>query len=240
MEPMASYGQYCPVAKAVEVLADRWTPLIIRELLAGARRFNEIDRGLPGISRPLLTQRLRRLTRFGVVRHRTSPDGHPEYHLTPAGIQLKEVIDAFGNWGARWILADPSSSELDPALLLWRMRRRINLAQLPQSRFVVEFEFHGAQRQQAWLVLEPDGVSVCLTDPGFDTDVLVTADTAAFHQVWLGRIALTKALREGAVELDGPPALVRAFTRALLYSPFANMVKRSSGLEHLGTPAGVR
>jgi DNA-binding HxlR family transcriptional regulator len=236
---MASYGQYCPVAKAVEVLADRWTPLIVRELLAGARRFNEIDRGLPGISRPLLAQRLRRLTRFGVVRRRASPDGHPEYHLTAAGIQLKEVIDALGNWGARWILADPRSIELDPALLLWRMRRRINVAQLPLSRLVVEFEFHGAQRQQAWLVLEPDGVSVCVTDPGFDTDVLVTADTAAFHQVWLGRMSLTEALRDGAVELYGPPALVRAFTRALLYSPFADMV-RKSGLERPGTPAGVR
>jgi len=239
MEAMASYGQYCPVAKAVEVLADRWTPLIVRELLAGACRFNEIDRGLPGISRPLLAQRLRRLTRFGVVRRHASPDGHPEYHLTAAGIQLKDVIDALGNWGARWILADPRSIELDPALLLWRMRRRINVAQLPLRRFVVEFEFHGAQRQQAWLVLEPDGVSVCVTDPGFDTDVLVTADTAAFHQVWLGRMSLTEALRDGAVELDGPPALVRAFTRALLYSPFADIV-RKSGLERPGTPAGVR
>lgn len=238
MGAMASYGQYCPVAKAVEVLADRWTPLIVRELLAGARRFNEIDRGLPGISRPLLAQRLRRLTRFGVVRRRTSLDGHPEYHLTPAGIQLKEVIDSLGNWGARWILADPSSIELDPALLLWRMRRRIDVAQLPLSRFVVEFVFHGAQRQHAWLVLEPDGVSVCLIDPGFDTNVLVTADVAAFYKVWLGRMALTEALRDGAVELDGVPALVRAFTRALLYSPFADTVKRS-GLERLGTPAGV-
>ncbi len=239
MEAMASYGQYCPVAKAVEVLADRWTPLIVRELLAGARRFNEIERGLPGISRPLLAQRLRRLTRFGVVRRRASLDGHPEYHLTGAGIQLKEVIDALGNWGARWILADPRPIELDPALLLWRMRRRIDVAQLPLSRLVVEFEFRGAQRQQAWLVLERDGVSVCVTDPGFDTDVLVTADTAAFHQVWLGRMELTEALRDGVVELDGPPALVRAFTRALLYSPFADVV-RKSGLERPGMPVGVR
>ncbi len=239
MEAIASYGQYCPVAKAVELLADRWTPLIVRELLAGARRFNEIDRGLPGISRPLLTQRLRRLERFGVVGRRTSPGGHHEYHLTPAGIQLKVVIDALGNWGARWILADPRSIELDPALLLWRMHRRIDVARLPLNRLVVEFEFHGARRQHAWLVLEPDGVSVCVTDPGFDTHVLVTADVAAFHKVWLGRMALTEALRDGAVELDGPPALVQAFARALLYSPFAEIVKKS-GRERPGMPVGVR
>jgi len=182
---------------------------------------------------------LRRLTRSGVVERSTSTDGHPEYNLTPAGLQLKEVIDALGNWGARWILANPRPIELDPALLLWRMRRRIEVARLSLSRLVVEFEFHGARRQRAWLVLEPDGVSVCLTDPGFDIDVLVTADVGAFHQVWLGRMTLTEALRDGAVELDGPPALVRTFTRALLYSPFADVVKRS-GLERPAMPAGVR
>jgi DNA-binding HxlR family transcriptional regulator len=227
MEP---YGQYCPVARAAEIFADRWTPLIIRELLADIHRFNHLERSLPGISRPLLVERLRRLEHAGVIEHRETEDGQPlGYYLTPAGQELKQVIESIGNWGARWALGDPRPEELDPGLLLWGMRRRVNLDFLPHRRVVVRFDFRGTKKPRIhWLVLERHEVSVCLTDPGFDVDLLVTADLAAFHKVWLGRIALGDAMNEGLVQIDGPPVLARAFPRWLQWSPFADAVRAAA------------
>lgn len=119
---MGSYGQYCPVAKAAEIFADRWTPLIMREMLHGIRRFNELERGLPGIPRSLLSQRLRRLERAGIiVRHLASNGRATEYHLTRAGQQLEAVVDVLGTWGAQWAFGDPVPDELDPGLLMWWM-----------------------------------------------------------------------------------------------------------------------
>ncbi len=227
MEP---YGQYCPVARAAEIFADRWTLLIIRELLAGAHRFNDLDRGLPGISRPLLAERLRRLERAGVVEHRRAGGGgEPGYYLTPAGRELQEVVDSIGRWGSRWAFGDPRPDELDPVLLLWRMRRRIRRELLPPRRVVVRFEFRGGRRPRLlWLVLEESGVSLCLVDPGFDPDLIVGADLAAFYKVWLGRMDLGEAVRRGLVHLDGAPALVRAFPRWLEWSPFHDAVRAAS------------
>jgi hypothetical protein len=131
-----------------------------------------------------------------------------------------------GNWGARWALGDSRPDELDPGLLLWRMRRRINLDLLPARRVVARFEFRGTRKQRLhWLVLERKEVSVCLTDPGFDTDLVVTADLAAFHKMWLGRIALKDAIGEGLVQIDGSPGLARAFPGWLQWSPFADAVR---------------
>jgi len=226
MEP---YGQYCPVARAAEIIADRWTPLVIRELLADMHRFNHLERGLPGISRPLLAVRLRRLEQAGVIEHREAEDGQPlGYYLTSAGQELNQVIVSMGNWGARWALGDPRPEELDPGLLLWGMRRRINLELLPHRRVVVRFEFRGTKKPRIhWLVLERSEVSVCLTDPGFDVDLLVTTDLAAFYQVWLGRIALGDLISEGLGQIDGPPHLARAFSRWLQWSPFADVIRTS-------------
>src|SRR5215470_20370499 len=129
---MHLYGQYCPVARATEILADRWTPLIIRELLAGIRHFNDLDRGLPGISRALLVDRLRRLERTKLLERRQSAEGRvTEYHLTPAGRELQRVIDVLGRWGARWAFGDPRVTELDPIVLLWWMKRRVYRQRLP-------------------------------------------------------------------------------------------------------------
>jgi DNA-binding HxlR family transcriptional regulator len=176
-----SYGQWCPVAHAAEILAERWTPLIVRELLAGVDRFNDLERGLPGISRTLLAQRLRQLERAGVVERRLAPNGRtPTYWLTQAGQDLQPVVDALGGWGARWAFPEPRPEELDPGLLLWWMRRRIRTERLPARRIVVQFEFPGARKEYLWLLLAPTEVSVCLDDPRFDPDVLVTADLATF------------------------------------------------------------
>ena len=169
---MQKYKQYCPVARASEILADRWTPLIVRELILGSHRFNEIERGLPGISRSLLASRLRDLEDAGVVER--LPGAQPKalaYHLSEAGRDLKTVIESLGAWGVRWAFGEPRPEELDAGLLIWRIHQRIDRELLPERRTVVEFDFTGPRGRRVWLLLEPREVSVCVTPPGFDSDL---------------------------------------------------------------------
>ena len=223
---MAEYHQYCPVARAAEILADRWTPLIVRELLAGAGHFNGIERGLPGISRSLLASRLRLLVDAGViVRREGRQSNRSEYELTDAGRDLERVLDRLGEWGVRWAFGDPRPEELDPVLLLWKMHRRIRRDLLPATRTVVEFDFRGGRGRRLWLVLEPREISVCLKPPGFDSDLVVRADLSFFYRVWLGYVDYHAAVRSGGIEVDGPPGLARDFPRWLMWSPMAHHVK---------------
>ncbi|HET9274939.1 MAG TPA: helix-turn-helix domain-containing protein [Gemmatimonadales bacterium] len=223
---MHLYGQYCPVARAAEIFADRWTVLILRELLAEVAQFNELGRGLPGASRSLLSERLDRLVRAGVLVRREAGRGRPvEYRLTAGGRALQPLIDAMGAWGARWAFGEPRPTELDPIVLLWWMRRRVRHDQLPRARMVIRFEFRGTPRPRYWLVLRPGEASVCLKDPGFDVDLAVAADIASFYRVWLGHTALAGALRNGEVRLDGAPADVRGFPRWFAWSPMAEAVR---------------
>lgn len=222
---MKTYKQYCPIARAAAIVGDRWTILIVREFLNGSRHFNELARGLPGISRTLLQRRLERLQRFGLLERHPYGEGRSEYRLTPAGEELQQSVWALGQWGARWALTEPKPEELDPALLLWWMHRRINFDQVPKQRVVVQFDFHGRRGKTLWLVLEPSGASVCREDPGFGVDLLVTADVATFYHIWIGRVTLGEATEQGLVQMDGPPALVRAFPRWLPLSRFADTVR---------------
>jgi DNA-binding HxlR family transcriptional regulator len=225
---MWRYRQYCPVARAAEIFADRWTPLILREMLARVSHFNQIQRGLPGISRTLLSSRLRALEDAGVVsRSVGEAPRSSEYHLTAAGDELSVVIERLGAWGSRWAFGDPRPDELDPVLLLWKMRRRIHHNRLPPGRVVVEFEFTGKRKARLWLVLKREEASLCVKPPGFDTDLVVTADLAAFYCVWLGRTPLDAALRSGKVRLEGPKDLVRQFPRWLKWSPMAEHVREA-------------
>jgi DNA-binding HxlR family transcriptional regulator len=236
---MGNYHQFCPVAKASEIFAERWTPLILRELLMGSHRFNEIENGLPHISHSLLTQRLRSLEEAGIVERRTSPSGGwVEYHLTPPGEELYEVIERLGEWGQRWMPSNLHESELDPELLMWDMRRRIHLDRLPGRRVVVQFDFTGARRGSYWLVLDHGDVSVCLKHPGFDIDLLVTADTMTLHQIWLGRQSIESALRSGTLELTGPSELRRAFPGWLKLSTFAHVPRAAQPLAQVGGQPG--
>ena len=222
---MQKYKQYCPVARASEVLADRWTPLIVRELIAGSHRFNEIERGLPGISRSLLSSRLRDLEAAGVIER--LPDAHSRmttYHLSEAGRELKTVIEALGAWGVRWAFGDPRPEDLDAGLLIWKIHQRINRELLPERRTVVEFDFTGPQGRRVWLLLEPREVSVCVTPPGFDSDVIVRADLALFYRVWLRQIEYEAAVRCGAVAVEGIPSLVKQLPRWFMWSPMARFV----------------
>ena len=223
---MHGYGQYCPVARAAEILADRWTVLIVRELLADVNHFNELERGLPHMSRTLLAGRLRRLQQAGVLERRGASRGRQtEYRLTPAGRELQSIIDQFGGWGARWAFGDPRPNELDPIVLLWWMRRRVCIETIGKRRVVIQFDFSGGPRQSYWLLIEWADVSVCLKNPGFDVDVIVSADIVAFYRVWLGRVSFSEALHRRQVQLDGTPADVRAFSSWFAWSPMADTVR---------------
>jgi DNA-binding HxlR family transcriptional regulator len=224
MVMQTTYGQFCPVAKASEVIAERWTPLIVRELALGSHRFNDLERGLPHISRSLLASRLRQLERAGVVERRPEPDSHRvAYYLTPAGQELEPIITQLGVWGQRWANRDIGPDDLDPKLLTWDMRRRIYRNRLPNRRVSMQIDFTGARRESIWMLLEPSEITVCLTDPGFDLDLLVTADTVAFHRVWIGRLSLGAAMRDGLITLQGMRDVVRAFPSWLALSSYADI-----------------
>jgi DNA-binding HxlR family transcriptional regulator len=227
---MRAYGQYCPVAKAAEVLGDRWTLLIVRDLMCvRERHFNDLARGLPGISRSLLAQRLQLLEREGIVeRHAGGKGRATEYQLTVAGQEIQQIIEAMLEWGAQWAFGEPDETDLDPVLLLWWMRRGTRLDRLSPQRVVVQFDFQGARTGSYWLLMEPSDVSVCLKHPGFDVDLLVTADIAALYQVWLGRLSFAESLRDKRVRLDGVPALERAFPTWFVWSPAAEAVRRAA------------
>jgi DNA-binding HxlR family transcriptional regulator len=223
---MGEYRQYCPVARATEILADRWTPLIVRELLAGSRHFNAIERGLPGISRSVLAARLRHLADGGVLEcRRGERPNATTYELTEAGRDLVRVIDRLGAWGVRWAFGDPRPEELDPVLLLWKIHQRIRRQLLPNARTVVEFDFRGRHGRRLWLVLEPREISVCLKPPGFDPDLIVHAELSVFYRVWLGYMDYDTAVRSGAIVVDGRPALARELPRWLMWSPMARHVR---------------
>ena len=223
---MAEYHQYCPVARAAEILADRWTPLIVRELLAGSCHFNEIERGLPGISRSLLASRLRHLEDAGVIARAPGPRRNAsEYQLTEAGHDLRRVIETLGSWGVQWAFDEhPREEELDPVLLLWKMHQRIRRDLLPRGRTIVEFEFVGKKTRRLWLVVSRHETSLCLKPPGFDTDLVVRAETATLYRVWLGWVDFHAATRAGTITVEGSPALVTAFPRWLMLSPMAKFV----------------
>lgn len=220
------YGQYCPVSLGSEVLADRWTPLILREMVLGSTRFNDIERGLPGVSRALLVQRLRHLERKGVLQRLPARAGRgSEYHLTPAGKDLEPVIMAIGEWAVRWMFTEPEPADVDPVSLTWWMHRRVDTSRLPDRRVVIEFNYRGVNATVIWLVLDRGDPSVCIKHPGFDSDIIVTTDAVAFMRVFSGIHTLADARRAGTVVIDGPPTLTRSFEHWFLWSPFAHTVR---------------
>jgi len=220
------YGSFCPVSLATDVIADRWTPLIVRELVLGNTRFNDIARCLPGISRSLLVQRLRHLERKGVIELWPSPTGKGnEYHLTPAGKDLQAVIDVMGRWSIEWLFGELDVTAVDPPTLMWWMHRRTDASRFPAGRTVVEFEHTAPERMSIWLVLDRGEVSVCQQHPGFDTDVLVRATTPTFAEVFQGYRRWPEAVADGAIELDGPARLVKALPTWFLWSPWAEVTR---------------
>lgn len=209
---MRTYGQYCPVARASEVLAERWTPLILRDMLQGATTFSEIAAGSPGISRTTLASRLRELQRAGVVQTTPNPAGRgSRYHLTEAGNDLGTVMTALGAWGERWLELAPE--HLDPGMVLWAWANRFLAPErLPARRVVVQFDFRGLPKQQArhWMIFDGDRTEVCATYPGFEVELFVEAEPRALIEWNLGRITWGDGLRADRIRVLGPPKLARA------------------------------
>jgi DNA-binding HxlR family transcriptional regulator len=221
-----SYHQFCPVAMAAEVLCTRWTVVLLRELIAGTTRFNELRRGLPRISPALLSQRLKELEAVGVIeRHAIEREpGVFEYRLTPAGRDLEPLVMGFGRWGQRWISSDMSLQKLDAGLLMWDMRRNLRIDPTPPSRRVVQVKFPDApaKDRQWWLVATPDGcVDLCKIDPGFDVDLYVNAELKALTSIWMGLMPFAEAVHDERVLLTGDREIARAFPSWLALSPFA-------------------
>jgi DNA-binding HxlR family transcriptional regulator len=214
----SEFGQYCPITRALEIVGERWTLLIVRDMLVGTTRFSDLARGLPGLSRSLLTKRLRQLERAGVVERL---DG--EYLLTDAGRDLEAIVFGLGAWGSKWVFGEPRDTELDAELLVWWMHTRLNTSELPDRRNVLHIRFTDDLRQ-FWLVIEAGDTSVCLTDPGYEIDVTVTSDVGSLYQVWLGRIPIRQALKQGTVTFDGQSALTRRMPAVLQLSPISDTV----------------
>ena len=221
----SSYYQFCPVSKAMELLDERWTMLVIRELVTGSRRFNDLRRGLPRMSPTLLSKRLAQLARAGLI-ERQVEGREVQYRLTAAGEELRPVVEALGAWGVRWI-GNLGREDLDPSLLLWDMHRNVERARLPRGRTVVHFRFPDvpARSQRWWLVITDDGVDVCDTDPGYEISVTATADLRCLTQVWRGDVSWSDALGSGALVLDGPTAACRGLPRWFTPPPFASVAR---------------
>ena len=227
---MGSYGQYCPIAQAAEILTERWTPLVLRELLVRGNRFNDIRRGVPLMSPSLLSKRLRDLEKAGIVERRAGPKGTPEYHLTRAGKELKPLIFQLGEWGKRWLQRKLTRDQLDAGVLLWDMRGRIDSASFPPGRTVVQIEFTDlpAAKKRWWLVNEGDEVDLCLTDPGYEVDLYLVTTLPSMTAIWMGDLSLERASGEGKLEVHGSRELRQRLRAWLQLSPFAGIRKQSA------------
>lgn len=229
MATRTGYGQFCPVAKASEIFAERWTPLILREMLMGSTRFSDIHRGVSLMSRSLLSKRLQELERAGVIERVLGDHGYDEYRLTSAGEELRSVVITLGNWGKQWTQAAMRAEDLDVGLLMWDMRRRIDFQQLPDAQTVVLFEYPDAptRHRRFWLVLNRDDVDLCFVDPGLDTHLNVTCDVRTMVAIWMGDQSYGTALQSRALQLDGPAELRNRFPSWLRLSTFAEVDRRS-------------
>jgi DNA-binding HxlR family transcriptional regulator len=201
---MIDYGQFCTVARGAEVLGELWTPLVVREILCGSRRFNDIRRGVPRMSPTLLTQRLRKLEEMGVVERRRVPGGW-EYHPTQAGEELRPIVVGLGHWGARWIGSRLKRDQLDAGFLMWDIRRFAQVDKFPAGRVVIHFRFSDAPRgeRQWWLVVENRVTDLCRDDPGHEVTVLVESTVRALTEVWTGDSDPETEIRAGTLSVQG-------------------------------------
>lgn len=221
-----SYGQFCPVAMASEILCTRWTMLVLRELICGTTRFNDLRRGVPRMSPALLSQRLKDLEAAGIVVKRAvkGEKGVYDYKLTPAGEELEPLVMAFGVWGHRWVSSKVSLEQLDPQLLMWDMRRRLNPEPMPPQRSVIQFRYPElpAQQRAWWMIVEPDEeVELCGVDPGHDVDLYVSCDLRTMTAIWMGQDTVRAAVDAKRLMLTGDRKLAANMQKWLGLSGFA-------------------
>ncbi|MDN3920596.1 winged helix-turn-helix transcriptional regulator [Roseateles violae] len=219
----SSYGQFCTIARGAEILCERWTPLVVRELLCGSRRFNDLHRGVPRMSTSLLAQRLQRLEEAGVVR-RSAVGKVWEYGLTEAGEDLRPIIMALGHWGARWVGSRLRDGELDAGLLMWDIRRFVNLPEFPPRPVVISFRFRDARPHEGawWLVVENGAADLCRDDPGRDLTLVVDSTVRALTEVWGGDRTPEQVLQSHEVRVDGARRDAEDLWRWLGTSVFAS------------------
>jgi len=226
----ASYGQFCPVAMAAEVLCTRWTVVVLREMIAGSTRFNDLRRGVPRMSPALLSQRLKQLEDAGVilrVRVRGAPDLY-EYQLSKAGRELQPLIEGFGVWGQRWVETRATLRNLDPQLLMWDMRRNLDATPMPERQSTIQIIYpeipqpHGAW----WLIVAPGAaVDLCSADPGFEVDLCVSCDLKTMTAIWMGLDTVRDAVRHRRLRFNGDKRLAATMQTWLGLSPFAKEKK---------------
>lgn len=243
---MKGYGQFCPLAQSTQLLCERWTLLVVRELIAGSSRFNELRRGVPLMSPTLLSQRLKRLEKAGVLTHKKTGDGST-YELTQAGRELRPVVELLGAWGHRWVRSSLDVDDLDAGLLMWDMRRSVDAKQFPERRIVIQFFYRDAPKgsHDWWLISENTGsentdsesadsknneIELCLNDPGHEVDIFIECSLETITAVWICEIKFNDAVRNGDIKVMGEPKLKGKLQDWLCASPLS----RLGSLQELG------
>ncbi len=231
MQKRPRYGQYCPLSMAAEILGTRWTFLLLRELLEGSTKFNDISRGVPLMSRSVLSQRLKDLEQAGLVKRNAQGPGRPSYYtLTEAGEALGSIIRSVAEWGQEWIDTEPSLADVDTDFLMWDVRRNLCLPKDLPDRFVIHFHFPDGPEAKTdhWLVVEKGEVDVCYIDPGHDVDILIEAGVRDFTRVWMGWLPLRTALDDGLLHIEGPSRFTKDVRSWLGLSSVSMISKRPS------------
>ena len=221
---MKTYGQFCPLAQATQILCERWTLIVIRELIAGSTRFSQLQKGVPLMSPTLLSARLKQLTNAGVI-ERGGRRGKYTYNLTPAGKELRPVIELLGAWGHRWVRSDLKGSDLDASLLMWDMRRSVDPSIFPSRQIVVQFEYSDAPKgaRNWWLVSEKGEVDLCLNDHGHEIDILIKSSLKAMTEIWICETTFDDATKKGDIVVMGNPKLARKLQDWLQSSPLSKL-----------------
>lgn len=228
MQQRGGYGQFCPVSMASEMLCSRWTTLVIRELLCGSTRFNELRRSLPKMSPALLSKRLKELEQSGVVTTTRKPSGTLEYRLSEAGEELRPLIVGLGNWAQRWMESRLSLKNLDPSLLMWDIRRGLDAGHLPSRRCTIQFLYPELKTDQKrwWLVIEKGNVDLCNFDPGYELDLQIRSSLRSMTAIWMGLLSIRDAANAGELDLEGDPSIARTMPDWLGLSIFAKVPRR--------------
>lgn len=228
---MQGYGQFCPIAKAAEIFCERWTALVIRNLAAGAERFSDIHRGVPHMSATLLTKRLRQLEAEEIVERRRAATGkHWTYHLTERGAEFVPLIGALGVWGQRWSRRVLRDGEIDLGLLTWGLEYCVDPTAFGPGRVTVELTFtdQPAHKAQYWFVNEDGALDFCITHPGHEIDLYLSATLANLTRVYRGDIGVARAVETGTLEALGAQPLVAKLKDWLNLGPLANIPPAAS------------